>query len=459
MGILWHYMRQNHGYQIGWADLAVFMAAILVLIRPQKPHFLFATAAITMVVYLMGMPQGSNHWTMQFLVNASLCGSFVMLALQRRTWRLDSRDWLDAFRPLVCMLVVLLYLFASLHKLNSAYFSEDGFARSLYLSIAGNPQLLAFANLLPTDEAFLAIVPHLSILVELGIPILLLFRPTRLLGIFVGMTFHTFLSLRLYPWVTDFPVVVGAAYILFLPAASIDILEWRHHESASRQAGYYETFKRLVVPAVLLALIFVPTLYELPRRVTIFWFRFSNLKSVHWVLYAALYIGLLVFLMVRLRSIAGDRSLSLVRAASLPLSLILAVTIFLTMSPYLGLRTSGAFSMFSNLETEGGASNHYFMPLDLQVFDYLKQVCVIETSADDIPATAASGELLTWSEFRKLARSNPDASITYTFEGERFELARIADKPQLVADADLLERFYVIVQRRGRGSGYCDGLG
>ena len=155
MGILWHYMRQNHGYQIGWADLAVFIAAILVLIRPQKPHFLLASAVVTMAVYLLGMPQGSNHWTMQFLVNATLCGSFVMLAFQRRTWHIDSREWLDAFRPVVCLLVVLLYLFASLHKLNSAYFSEDGFARSLYLSIAGNPQLLAFTNLLPTDEAFL----------------------------------------------------------------------------------------------------------------------------------------------------------------------------------------------------------------------------------------------------------------------------------------------------------------
>ncbi len=114
--------------------------------------------------------------------------------------------------------------------------------------------------------------------------------------------------------------------------------------------------------------------------------------------------------------------------------------------------------MFSNVETEGNYSNHFFMPLELQFFDYQKQVCVIETTAEDIPATALTGDLLTYYNFRRLTRQNPDASITYTFDGERYELERIADKPELVADMDWFERFYLTFQQTNWDTKktYCD---
>ena len=398
---------------------------------------------------------------MQFLVNATLCASFIMLAVQRRSPDIASRDWLDAFRPTVCMLVVALYLFASLHKLNSAYFSEDGVTQSMYRAIVGGLQVSAFAHLFPTDEAFLALLPPLSILFELGIPILLILRPTRLLGIFIGMAFHAFLSLRAYPYVTDFPVVLGAAYILFLPDRSIDLIKASVLDPL-RSNRYFQRFMDIIAPTVLLAIIFAPTaLYEMPRRVSVFWFRFANLKSAHWFIYVAIYIALLIFLIAKLRSTAGDSELLSLRSARTPLLAIVFLAVLVGMSPYLGLRTAGAFTMFSILETEGGDSNHFFMPPELQIFDYQKQVCVFETTAEDIPKTALTGKLLTWFEFRKLTRNNPEASIAYTFKGERFELQRIADKPELTAEPDLFERFYLVFLQAGRGvtgrTGYCEG--
>ena len=60
--------------------------------------------------------------------------------------------------------------------------------------------------------------------------------------------------------------------------------------------------------------------------------------------------------------------------------------------------------------------------------------------------------------FRQLARRNPQAAITYTFDGERFELERIADKPELLAEPDLFERFYLTYTGtfRDNRSTYCD---
>lgn len=444
MGIIWHYMRPGHIYPVGWADLFVVIAAILVLIRPQNSYFLLATAATGMLAYLLTLPSPSNHWTLQFLFHAAISVSFAVSAYRRKSLAIDSRDWFDSFRPALCLLILMLYLFASLHKLNSGYFSEGGFAIRLYRDIVFGKHMTAFAHLFPTPEAFMAILPHLSILTELAIPLLLFFRRSRLIAILLGISFHGLLSLKEYPPGTDFPTLLGAAYILFLPPSSIDIIRASVLDRM-RGSGFYQHFKSLGAPAILLAAIFVPLLYSLPRHSSVDWFTFANLKSAHWAAYLAIYFAVAVFLLFRLRSADYDNSPPIIRGLHSSHIALLILAFFIGMSPYLGLRTAGAFAMFSNLETEGNYSNHFFMPPGLQIFDYQKQVCVIETSADDIPTTALTGELLTYYNFRKLTRRNPEASIVYTFEGERVELERIADKPELVAGPDVLERYYVVL--------------
>ena len=225
-----------------------------------------------------------------------------------------------------------------------------------------------------------------------------------------------------------------------------------------RSGRYYQLLKSVIVPAILLAVIFVPNLYSLPRRSSVDWFSFANLKSAHWAVYIVIYLALLVFLIYKLGSKADDKSLKILRGVRYPLIFIPVLFVLVGMSPYFGLRSAGTFAMFSNLETEGNYSNHLFMPQDLQIFDYQKQVCVIQTTAEDIPTTAKTGALLTWHSFLKLTRRNPNASITYTFEGERFELERIADMQELVAEPDWIERFYLTFQSTNwdKKTTYCD---
>lgn len=463
MGVIWHYLRPDNPYHVGWPDLFVVVGAILVLIRPQNPYFLLATAIAFVLAYLLGLvpSTASNHWTLQFFVSLTLCASFAIIAVKRKRPEIDSREWLVLFRPVICLLVVMLYLFASLHKMNGRYLSEFGAAPQMYRAIVHSERMAAFEPLFPTDDAFLAILPQLSILIELAIPILLLFRRSRLVALLIGVLFHTALSLREYPPAQDFIVFVAAAYILFLPDASIDVINATLLDRL-RNSKFYEAFKSVIVPAVLLAVIFVPALYSLPELPSVEWFSFANLISAHWSAFAATYISLLALLIYKLR-IAGygarEGGTFAMRRAQFPLISIIILAFFVGMSPYLGLKTAGAFTMFSQLETEGNSTNHLFMPLELQIFDYQKQVCVIETTAEEIPVTALTGELLTYHRFRKLTRRNPEASITYTFEDERFELKRIDDKPELVADLDLFERFYLAFQHSDwdKKTTYCDG--
>ena len=203
------------------------------------------------------------------------------------------------------------------------------------------------------------------------------------------------LSLKEYPPGTDFPTLLGAAYILFLPLSSFDYFNGTILRRM-RCSSYFPLFKRLIAPAVLLALIFVPPLYSLPRITTIDWFTFANLKSVHWALYAATYFVQILFLIYKIGPDDFDHSLLIIRSVRFPLIIIVAAVVIVGMSPYLGLRSAGAFAMFSNLETEGNYTNHFFMPSEMQIFPYQKQVCVIDTTAEDIPKTALTGRLLTY---------------------------------------------------------------
>ena len=86
------------------------------------------------------------------------------------------------------------------------------------------------------------------------------------------------------------------------------------------------------------------------------------------------------------------------------------------------------------------------------------KVCVIDSSSEQIPITALTGRLFPYYKFLSLTRRNPQASITYTFKGERFELERIADKPELIADPDWFERHYLVFQATDwdKKTTYCD---
>ncbi len=460
LGLIWHYLRPNNPYHVGWPDLFVVVCAILVLIRPRNCYFLLATAIAFILAYLLGLVPSteSNHWTLHFLVSLTLVASFVLIALKRWSLEIDSREWLDLFRPIICLLVVLLYLFATLHKLNSRYMSDVGAASQMYRAIVYSEHMAAIAPLFPTDEAFIAILPPLSILLELAIPLMLLFRRSRLAAILIGVLFHSVISLRSYPPALDAIVFVGAVYIPFLPEASIDIINATVLDRL-RSSRLYALFKSVILPTIILAVIFVPAVYSLPKLPSLDWFSFANLLSAFWAVYVAAYISLLALIIYKIRAAEYGKAPYLIASAHYPLVSVLVLAFLVGMSPYLGLKTAGAFTMFSNLETEGNYSNHWFMPQELQIFDYQKQVCVIETTAEDIPTTAATGTLLTYHRFRKLTRNNPEAAITYTFKGERFELKRIADKAELVAGLDLFERFYLAFQHTDwdKKTIYCEG--
>ena len=82
-------------------------------------------------------------------------------------------------------------------------------------------------------------------------------------------------------------------------------------------------------------------------------------------------------------------------------------------SPYLGLKTTTAFAMFSNLRTEGGKSNHFFLA-NYEVFSYQTDlVRVLNANDPQFFQLITRGDLIPWFEFKRMiSKSNrPDLEI------------------------------------------------
>ena len=77
-----------------------------------------------------------------------------------------------------------------------------------------------------------------------------------------------------------------------------------------------------------------------------------------------------------------------------PAGLFLAVVAWLAaglaglnaLAPYLGLKTVATWTMFSNLRVEGGRTNHMFIPVSIQIFPFLRDVCLVEQTDQPILA-------------------------------------------------------------------------
>jgi hypothetical protein len=106
--------------------------------------------------------------------------------------------------------------------------------------------------------------------------------------------------------------------------------------------------------------------------------------------------------------------------------------------------------MYSNLRTEGGATNHLFMPNSLQVFDYQRDLVEIVSSSDRIMQQKAGTErLMTFFEFHDYLSRRPDAQVSYvrrytdpSGETSAWEksIGRAGDDPELSTPIPRLER-------------------
>lgn len=246
---------------------------------------------------------------------------------------------------------------------------------------------------------------------ELSIPVLLLWSRTRHLGIALALAFHFALAASPVVLVADFTTLIYALMVFFGPP-----------DLGERLAGEWSAFRkrwpRLIngSSAVGPALRYGALLLLLTAAVGRGWL----LGDLAWILLTwatfLLYMAIVVSFGLYILGATGwlvSAGARLLRPLRPTHGVLLVAIVLNAASPYLGLKTTSSLTMFSNLRTEGGTTNHLVLPR-LSLANYQDDlVRIVETNHPELSAIAGRGELITFHELRRAAGAYPDLEGTF----------------------------------------------
>lgn len=347
------------------------LAAVVVLFVPNSVVAFLSLCVLQVINCFDDMPRVVNHAIAIALINIGFLYHFGRAILRARGIAgIDRIAVMEQVSPLIRVATIAVYLYAAFHKLNWGYF---------------DPHHSAFVDTYQRISATLPIFPPLtwslrwigmigSVAAEFGIPILLIFGRTRLLGLILGLIFHMPLGLR-HP---SFSTLVFALYIVFIPRPMLAAFKAK---LASTRMG---RLPWLWVPILAVGSAYVlwtitPTYLSGEQLI-------KDFRHISWfVLFMLLLaVAAVVVVPVLRRSGAKDMALPL-RFRLTPFCKLLAIVLFFNgLCPYLGIKTTTSFSMYSNLRTEGGFSNHWIIPKNaIQIVHY--QDDLVEVTQSNYP--------------------------------------------------------------------------
>jgi hypothetical protein len=420
------------------AAALVSSSSVLLLVRPFcAPALLLFAASQLWMLGGQDPPAVDNHWLLVGCVNVGLLCTVASAARRDGVlpWRVDQ---LEAFAfPLVRGCLLAVYAFSAFHKLNSGFLDpRASCATELY-------QVLARRFPLPAGGWVDAVAIYGSLLSEIAIPAFLVSRRLRAVGILYGLLFHYVLGLAGF---FNFSFTMVALYAAFLPSGFGRAFA---HLWASRARGRRPTsWAALLLGAWLL--VFLAIAGTLARRGR----ALDPPRLVHaggyalWILYGA---PIAAGVSVVAASSAGGVCREVIRIT--PQRPWHAVTFGLILlngfSPYLGLKTEAAFSMYSNLRTEGPHWNHLLLPARLQLGPYQDDLVSIHASTEDVLRQSHErGEELVGVEFGRLVGRlcrHPGApvAVDYTRNGSRHLVTDACEAASRARPSPWAHRFLV----------------
>lgn len=418
--------------------LVLTIACIYVLTKPSSVFRLIVLMALQLFEVFKSMPGVSNHWIFTAFVNVTILSVVIFLMYKRKTFKLDKEQLYRSFAPVVRIEVIILYFFVVFHKLNSGFFvTEVSCASDLYLSQNAY-------SLLPETPFFLNLSIWFTIIIESLIPLLLCFRKTRLSGIIIGLIFHTIIAFNPYNGFYDFSSMIFAVYFLFTDNFFAQKLKGVYAKVADFRArlkeGLNDPFS--FINLGMIVAIFVcgmMILYALTKEFEDFF------RHIFWGIYSLSFIILAFYVFISSKGRATKEKDPFFKVLH-PAFLLFPLIVFLNgCSPYLGLKTENSFAMFSNLRTEGGISNHYFVPAASQIFRFQDELIEVTGSSDpNLQKFADNGNLLVFYEFKHLVSLIRPERVEFIRNGkpEKFEL-----KAAIARDDDLLHENPFLIRK------------
>lgn len=400
---------------VGALHVAIGIAALVVLLRPRQLAPLVVLAALGPLSFWFEAPVVGSHWAVV---------SFVDLAILLTAATTRDRASVERqFVPVARWVLIGFYAFAAFAKLNHAFFTPSVSCGTYYLDeLAGSLGLTVHSQ---TAGGWSHLVPFGVAGTELAIPVLLLIRRTRSVGVVVALVFHGLIAFDQTHVFSDFSSVLVALFVLFLPVAFADDVVARFRALPPERRSLVRAVT-VIGSALLLVLLWWQRTEQIHRL-------FADGVGWAWVLYCVLGLSLVIGFLVRERPAPLERPLAFGDGVPRWMALVPALVILNGLTPYTEVRTAYAFNMYSNLETADGASNHFLVTRTLPLTDYQSDLVRIVRSDDPALNQYAVEKFdIVFLQLRDYLSRHPDAGITYVRHGVERTVAHAKDDPALV---------------------------
>jgi hypothetical protein len=270
--------------------------------------------------------------------------------------------------------------------------------------------------------------------IELSIPVLLVWRRTRVWGVALGLLFHSVIALDQSHLFSDFSSVLFALFLLFLPPAFATGVVARLR-GLDRQAR-----ERLTVIVLFgLGLVLLAQWFD---RTDVTNRAFLDGRAWVWIGYdAAVLVAVGAFIVRNRGAVMAERHAFSWEGMPRWLVIVPALAVLTGLSPYLELRTAYSFNMYANLATADGESNHFIVRRTAPLTGFQSdQVHIVASSDPGLAMYALQNWNLPYLQVRAYLSQHPDASVTFVRDGKTTTLARASDDPALVKPVSSLEQ-------------------
>lgn len=379
-----------------WYDVegVVLSAAILwVLFKPSSWRRFAILLVVDWVSVAWTFPVHPNHIVFSWVINGTLLATLVAVVRKGSDDTNLAARWYEAFAPWLRIELCMLYFFTVFHKLNASYFDLDwSCAAKMHLEINERIPILPGASW----AQFCAI--YGTLVIETAIPLLLLFGRTRLAGVILGVLFHGLLALHGHIGLFSFSSVMTALFTVFLPASTASELQ-PPRVLEKVWMGVLSVF--CVVLFLWVVRNWLPHGLRLDESL-------SNKWKVGFLFYYGYLATGLLILIWSLKTVRNEiqkpgEGSWMARPLMMVFPLLLVANGF---GPYLGLKTQTSFSMFSNLHTENGHSNHLIVPGGIQLTNWQYDLVEIINSSDaSLNSARDNGLLVVYLDLRRIRTS------------------------------------------------------
>ena len=406
----------------------ILLASTLILLFVPRSILTLTFFLLTSLFFwFQKLPFVPNHIFFEILVHASMLGTVLAVSIYQWKKGLSSQELrgliYEHMRPVVMSALIIMYLFTVLHKLNWDFLNP-----TVSCAVSMHKELANLVPIVPsgTWTHWPTIIGTLFF--ELIIPLGLWWRKTRVAAVLSGLFFHWFLALHPHGGIYSFSHLLYVLYAVFL---------------FSSRDNPFDT--RIKIPhfgvlAIKLAAVFLFGL-ALFLQMSAYkngngFFAANAIGFYTWLLFA---MWLVMTYAPAIRRHVWNRPPDPM-ARPMYLLLVFPALVFLNgLAPYLSLKTTTAFSMFSNIRTEGTGNNHLFMPR-IKFFNYQDDLVeILESNDRQLQQYVNTKDLLSWFELRRITSSRKRENLFVKYKRSKNSENLLFKKKGAPGDAELLK--------------------